>query len=99
MGKRTRQKSPEFKFRVVMESFRSSSVTQVARQYGLGANQLSNWRRLFTDKGPKLFAGVRADRESQLTKKIGELEKLIGKKEIEINLLKNFLDFYEPRSG
>ena len=99
MGKRTKQRSSEFKFRAVMESFQSSNVAQTARQHGIGANQLSNWRRLFIDKGPKLFAGARADREKQLNKKISELEKLIGKKEVEINLLKNFLDFYEPMSG
>jgi hypothetical protein len=35
----------------------------------------------------------------RLQKKVGQLEQLVGKKEIELNLIKNFADFYGSQSG
>ena len=40
------------------------------------------------------------DKEKEKTnKKIAKLEQMIGKKEVELNLLKNFSDFYESENG
>jgi len=46
------------------------------------------WKRQFEEKGPGIFEDRKTD-ESQ--KKIEELTRMIGKKEIEIELLKKFL--------
>ena len=38
-------------------------------------------------------------REQELEKQIATLEQMLGKKELEIQLLKKYLDFYAPRAG
>jgi hypothetical protein len=65
------------------------SVAQIAKTYGVHPNSVNKWQRDFLDKGPEVFAqdGVVAEYEQR----IADLERLLGKKEIEIALLKNFL--------
>jgi hypothetical protein len=46
--------------------------------------------------GPDVFEQSRDKVAEQLKKQIKGLENLLGKKEIEINLLKGYLDFYVP---
>jgi hypothetical protein len=38
-------------------------------------------------------------RGQELEKQVATLEQLLGKKELEIQLLKKYLDFYAPRAG
>jgi len=99
MGKRIKFHQPDFKFKVSLESFIQGSVSAVARNYGVNANQLSTWRKQFMEKGSIIFQTEKANREKVLEKKLSSLEQLIGKKEIEINLLKKYLDFYAPPDG
>ena len=99
MGRQAKKYSAQFKFKVVLESFQAESVAEVARRYGVHPNQLSMWRKQFQESGPKLFE-VGKDGEAVAQKKrIAQLENLIGKKELEISLLKNFVDFYVPLDG
>ena len=98
-SKKPKRYHPSFKFRIVLDSFVKNSVSGVARRYEVAANQLSTWRKQFLDKGAVVFETKKADREKQLEKKLDQLENLIGKKEIEINLLKKYLDFYAPQDG
>lgn len=87
MGKRY---SPQLKFQVVKE-FLSTNKTksQVGREYNVHPNSIGNWEKEFIEKGPDVFDkdGIVSDYE----KRIAELEQLVGKKELEIALLKNFL--------
>lgn len=91
--------SGEFKFKVVLESIRSNNVAQVARAYGVGANQVSEWRRQFFDRGAKVFEPGGSKEESRLRRKVADLERMLGKKEVELGLLKNFADFYSSQDG
>jgi transposase-like protein len=99
MGKRAKRHSAEFKFKVVLESFIKGNVSEVARQYGVNANQLSLWRKEFAVNGHLAFEKEPSKVEKALKSKIEKLENLIGKKEVEISLLKNYLDFYAPLDG
>lgn len=99
MSKKANKYHPSFKFRVVLESFVKSNVAEVARKYEVNASQLSRWRSQFTEKGSLVFQSGKANREKKLERKISQLENLIGKKEIEISLLKKYLDFYAPPDG
>lgn len=99
MGKKVKKHSSEFKFKVVLESFIKNDVAEVARQYGIHANQLSLWRKQFIDQGHQAFEGEPSKEQKKYLKKIEQLENLIGKKEVEISLLKNYLDFYVPLDG
>jgi len=98
-SKKANKYHPSFKFRVVLESFTKSNVSEVARKYEVNASQLSRWRSQFAEKGSLVFQSGKVDREKHLEKKINQLENLIGKKEIEINVLKKYLDFYSPPDG
>lgn len=99
MGKKVKKHSSEFKFKVVLESFVKGNVTEVSRQYGINPNQLSLWRKEFVSQGHHAFDGKSSKEDAKYRKKIEQLENLIGKKEIEISLLKNYLDFYVPLDG
>ena len=96
MAKKAKSYTPGFKFKVVVESFLKGNVAEVARQYGINPNQLSSWRSQFNSNGHLIFEKDSIDVEKKFRKKVEKLENLIGKKEVEINLLKSYLDFYVP---
>jgi transposase-like protein len=99
MGKKLKTHPASFKFKVVLESFIANNVAETARKYGLNANQLSTWRGYFLEQGPSLFQADVTKRDQELEKQIAALEQLLGKKELEIQLLKKYLDFYGRRAG
>lgn len=99
MRKKIKNYSAEMKFKVTLESFIRGDVAGVARQYGVHPNQLSLWRREFTTNGHLTFEKDPSKVEKSYKSKIEKLENLIGKKEVEISLLKNYLDFYAPLDG
>jgi transposase-like protein len=85
-----RRYSPKLKFQVVLELLQGDKTpSQVARAYNVHPNSAGLWKRTFLQKGPEIFTkdGVVSDYE----RRIAELEQLLGKKEVEIALLKNFL--------
>lgn len=96
----TKQKyTPKFKFDRVVESIKTGQVSEIARQYGFAANLLSKWRSEFLEKGHTVFVDKPDQDTVRLQKKVNQLEHLVGKKEVELNLIKNFADFYGSQSG
>jgi len=82
--------SPKLKFQIVLEVLTGEqTVAQAAKAYGVHPNSIQAWRREFLEKGPELFAqnGTVAEYEQRVAK----MERLLGQKEVEIALLKNFL--------
>ena len=82
--------SPKLKFQVVLELLKGDKTpAQVGRTYNVHPNSAGLWKRALLEKGPEIFSkdGVVAEYE----RRIAELERLVGKKEVEIALLKNFL--------
>ena len=83
--------SPKFKFQVVRELLESDrSAPEVARSYDIHPNTLYNWKEEFLENGSKVFGGD--DELKEYEDKISELEHLLGKKEVELALAKNFLN-------
>jgi transposase-like protein len=81
---------PKLKFQVVMELVQGDKTPgQVAKAYGVHPNSASAWKRIFLEKGPEVFA--KDSTVAEYERQIGQLEQLLGKKEVEIALLKNFL--------
>lgn len=99
MAKRVKVHHSTFKLKVVLESFVKGNVSEVGRKYNINPNQISTWRRQLMDSGHLVFENSQVNQEKQFKKKIESLENLIGKKEVEISLLKNYLDFYVPPDG
>lgn len=87
MGKRY---SPKLKFQIVLEILTGKKTEgQVAKAYGVHPNSVSTWKETFLEKGMEIFSqdGTVAEYE----RRIAKLERLLGQKEVEISLLKNFL--------
>ena len=81
--------SPKFKFKVVLEALKGDRKNvEIARAYDVHPTTLSNWKSEFMDKGPEVFGGN--DTVKEYEKKISDLEQMLGKKEVEIALMRNF---------
>jgi len=93
--------SAKFKFGIVLETFKyssgSGSITEIARQNNINSNMISTWRKTFLEKGSLIFESKENSEVLRLKAKISDLEKIIGKKEIELSLIKNFSDFYQSK--
>lgn len=99
MPKGTRkQYTPEFKFKLVQESLKCENMTTVARKYGVNFTLVAKWKSYFLEHAKQVFETNADNEKEELKKKVAKLEQIIGKKEIELNLIKNFSDFYESRN-
>ncbi len=90
MGKTKRSISSKLKFQVVLEALQGGkTIGQIAKAYGVHPVSVGLWKKQFLERGAELF-DTSAKRD-QAEQRIAELEQLLGKKEVEIALLKNFL--------
>jgi transposase len=78
--KKTRSKhTAAFKAKVALEAVREQqTVPELARRYGVHANQIYKWKREFVDRAALAFGSeaepaASSEREEELLKKIGEL--------------------------
>lgn len=81
--KKTRTKhTPAFKAKVALAAVREhESIADLAKRYGVHANQIYKWKREFIARAALAFesdvaatsSGVSTEREDELLKKIGEL--------------------------
>jgi transposase len=91
---RRRRWSPEEKRAILEEGEQpGNSLSSVARKYGVNPNQLFHWRKLMRE-GALVAVGaddqvVPASEVKQLKAQIRELERLLGKKTMETEILKD----------
>jgi transposase-like protein len=98
-NKQNRKKySPQFKFDRSLETVKTGNLSEISRKYGVSVNILSIWRSQLLERGAQAFAASPDQEKNQLKGKIAKLEQMLGKKEVELNLLKNFSDFYESQN-
>lgn len=90
--------TPQFKLDRSLEAVRTNNISEIARKYGLNPNLLYLWRDQLIERGAAIFATAPDQEVNQLKAKVGRLEQMLGKKEVELNLLKNFSDFYSSRN-
>lgn len=95
-GRRRRWSSAE-KLRIVEETLEDgASISVVARRNGVAANLLYRWRRLMLDGGAVAVSGdddVTSNRAvRQMEERIRELERQLGRKTLEVEVLKEALD-------
>lgn len=91
-NKRRKQLSGSVKFQLAIESIKENiPQTELARQYNINPALISRWKQELLNNGYQIFEHKRIDENR---KRIEELENIIGKKEIEIQLLKKFLGHY-----
>ena len=72
------------------------SVSFVARQHGIAPNLLFRWRKLMSDGGKEAIRVddmvVGASEVKTLKRRVRELERLLGKKTMEVEILKEAID-------
>ena len=98
MANKRKKYSAQFKLDRVLEVIKSNNVTEISRKYGIGSNMICNWKKQLLDQGSGVFSNSPDKEKNQLKSKISRLEQMIGKKEVELSVLKNFSDFYESRN-
>jgi transposase len=92
-----RRWSPEEKRALLEEAEQpGNSLSAVARKYGVNPNQLFHWRKLMRE-GALVAVGadervVPASEAKQLKVRIRELERLLGKKTMEAEILKEAIE-------
>ena len=94
---RRRRRTAAEKVRIVEETFEpGNTVSLVARRHGVAPNQLFTWRRLVVE-GALTAAGsgeqvVPASDYRALQSQVRELQRLLGKKTLEAEILKEALE-------
>jgi transposase len=99
---RRRRWSTEEKARIVQETYASGmSVSLVARQHGIAPNQLFSWRRLHAEGSLSAMAAseevVPASDYHALQHQVRELQRLLGKKTLENEILREALELAQPK--
>lgn len=89
---------------IVQQSFEPGmTVSLVARQHGVAASQLFLWRKQYQEGSlTALAAGEQVVPASELAaamKQIKELQRLLGKKTMENELLKEAVEYGRAKSG
>jgi transposase-like protein len=79
--------SAEFKAKAVLEMLSGhKSNAEICRQYGIGAPLLCTWKAAFLERVALVFQGE--ERNGQEQARIAELERLVGRQALEIEVLK-----------
>jgi len=98
MSATRKQYSAQFKFERALEAVKSGNLSEISRKYNVSVNVLSNWRSDLLARGAQVFSANPDQEKNALKSKIAKLEQMLGKKEVELNVLKNFSDFYESQN-
>lgn len=97
-----RRWSTEEKLAMVRESCEpGNTVSMVARQHGVNPNQLFHWRKLYQDGSlSAVSAGeevVPASELNEALKQVRELQRLLGKKTMENEILREAVEVMKSR--
>lgn len=85
--------------KVAQAAIKSPKSAEVARMYGVSHGLVSKWKKQLEEHGHAVFETTPDKKRKEQEKKIEKLEQLLGKKEVELALIKNFVDFYESHGG
>lgn len=94
---RRRRFTTEQKLAVVAETMQAgTSISYVARRHGLSPSLVFRWRRLMTEGGQKAVSAddevVSAADMRRMQERVRELERQLGRKTLEVEILKEALD-------
>ena len=99
---RRRRWTPEQKLEIVKQTNEpGSSVSMVARQFGISAAQLFQWRKAYL-QGSLMAVGanetvVPASELQEVIRRIKQLEGALGRKTLENEILKEAVDFAKAK--
>ena len=104
-SKRTRSFSEELRRQVVQKIEKQQlSVTQASREYGVSTTSIYKWMyrySLYLKKGIRTVVEKNSQKEKikALQEKISELERMVGQKQMEIDILNKTLEFGDHEVG
>lgn len=95
-----RRFSDEFKVQVVQEVLSGASQASVARRHQVSANTLLQWQKAYRSGrlGGEATGGAVADVRA-LEQQVADLQRLVGKKEEQIEFLKKTARLQEQRNA
>jgi transposase len=97
--KSPRKHTAQFKMKLALEAIETDDLPGVSRKYNVAHSLLAKWKRRIIEDGHHVFETTPDKEKEKMHKQIGKLEQMVGKKEVELNLLKNFSDFYASENG
>ncbi len=89
MSTKRKRHSAHFKFQVALEAAKGTkTVNQLASEYNLHPNQISQWKRQLLDAGPAVFStSARHQQQAQAAREAALFEQ-IGRLNMELEWLK-----------
>jgi transposase len=91
MSKKPRvTRSPEEKWQILQEGLKSGNISETCRRHGIAANLFYRWKEE-AEQGAKAALGGKsaAAAETEKDHRIRQLERTLGRKSLEIEILKN----------
>jgi transposase len=92
MGRKPRvQRTPEEKWEIIQEGIKSGNVAETCRRYGIAPNLYYRWKDEAEQGAKAALAGRSAAErpDAEQAKRIRQLERTLGRKSLEIEILKN----------
>lgn len=90
--------TPEFKARVVLEMLTEhKSAAQASREYGIKDSVLARWKQEFLERSPMLFGSSSSSNDGK-EQRIAELERMVGRLAMELEMAKKASKFLNSRS-
>ena len=85
---RRKQYDSQFKAQVALEAIKNQqTLAQIASEYGVHPNQVSQWKKQVLDQLPQLFSNGRSTTPSDSDVLINELYTQIGRLKVEVDWL------------
>ena len=101
MSRKRRAFSNDLKFRIVIEAIKGQrQISEIATEFNVHPNQITNWKKQFLDNGPLVFSKKADSRIEDMEEKEEDLFKKIGEQQVELDFLKKNIKKWESwRSG
>jgi transposase-like protein len=90
MGRKPRvDRTPEEKWQIVQEGLKSGNVSETCRRHGMAPTLFYRWRDEAEEGAKAALGGRSAAAETEKDRRIRQLERTLGRKSLEIEILKN----------
>lgn len=92
MSKKRTQWTKETKFRVALEAYKGDrSLSEIASDYGVHPNQVTDWKKQLLENGSDVFARGRDDEAQRVAAERDELYRKVGHQQVQLDFLKKKL--------
>jgi transposase len=98
MANRPRRFTPEFKSQVVLELLtQQRSAGEICRVHQIKDSLLYRWKQEFLERSASVFASGDHGEVSRLSQRVGELERMVGRLTLELDVAKKASDWRSSR--